>query len=110
MAACRAEDTVGRVGGDEFVVLLHGADDELAETIAGRIVATVGTLLDLDGGPRHVSVSVGQSRDGTRDSPSSVQRAKRCRQLDLTHNPLDVPRCETGTDVRCSAQVGQTST
>ena len=70
-AACRAEDTVGRVGGDEFVVLLHGADDDLADVIAQRVLDAVSEPLGIPDGPDFVSVSVGQS------------------SLD-DHNPLDV--------------------
>ena len=70
-ATCRAQDIVGRVGGDEFVILLHGADDDLAREIAERVVETVSRPLGIPGGPDSVSVSVGQS------------------SLD-DHNPLDV--------------------
>ena len=50
-ATCRADDTVGRVGGDEFVVLLHGADDELADDIAQRIREAVNRPLHIPGDP-----------------------------------------------------------
>ncbi len=70
-ATCRADDTVGRVGGDEFVVLLHGADDDVATDIAHRVREAVSAPLGIPGGPDSVSVSVGQS------------------SLD-DHNPLDV--------------------
>jgi diguanylate cyclase (GGDEF)-like protein len=60
-ASCRAEDTVGRVGGDEFVILLHGADDELASSIARRMIESVNQPLAIAGGPSYVSVSIGRA-------------------------------------------------
>jgi len=34
---CRADDIIGRVGGDEFAVLLPSASSEMAERVVGRI-------------------------------------------------------------------------
>ena len=59
LAACRAGDSVGRVGGDEFVVLLHGADQELGRRIGERIVRAVSEPLGLEVGPESVAVSIG---------------------------------------------------
>jgi len=58
--AVRPGDLVGRVGGDEFVVLLEGAGPEEARTVAERVREKVGTMPQLDGydGPA-VGASVG---------------------------------------------------
>ncbi len=53
-------DVVGRIGGEEFSVLLPGASEERAAAIAERIRSNVfETDLALAGGTRRVSVSVG---------------------------------------------------
>ena len=56
----REFDVVGRIGGEEFCVLLPGASQERAATIAERIRSNVfETDLALAGETRRVSVSVG---------------------------------------------------
>ena len=39
--ASRAGDVVGRVGGEEFVILLPGADSETAGVIAERLMDSI---------------------------------------------------------------------
>ena len=41
--ACRPTDVVARFGGDEFVVLLDGADTEVARAVGERIIDAVGS-------------------------------------------------------------------
>jgi diguanylate cyclase (GGDEF)-like protein len=49
--AVRPQDTVARVGGDEFVVLLAGLQAEAeAEAVLGRLMTEVGVEVRLDGG------------------------------------------------------------
>jgi diguanylate cyclase (GGDEF)-like protein/PAS domain S-box-containing protein len=43
----RSEDTVARMGGDEFVVLLPGADAPTGQMVAEKLLATLCTSLDL---------------------------------------------------------------
>ena len=59
-AAVRTTDTVARMGGDEFIILLpdlHGAEE--AEMIAAKIVAGAAIPIRVDEAPVSVTVSIG---------------------------------------------------
>jgi diguanylate cyclase (GGDEF)-like protein len=74
----RDDDTVARVGGDEFTLLLpdlNRADD--AAKLASKLVEAVARPFDIDGGQIHVTVSIGVSvhpDDGT-DAESLLKGA-----------------------------------
>ena len=57
-ACVRDGDTVARIGGDEFAVLLEGSD-EPPERVAERIVRELRGLADADGRPVPVTASIG---------------------------------------------------
>lgn len=58
----RKSDTVARIGGDEFVVLLTEVKaDQVAHTVAEKIVTAVAAPYDIEGKNVEVSVSVGIS-------------------------------------------------
>ncbi|MDQ1449753.1 MAG: hypothetical protein QOC79_2724, partial [Actinomycetota bacterium] len=55
----RRSDTLGRFGGDEFVVLCEDIEPELASKVAERVVAAVAMPLRIGTATLHVTVSVG---------------------------------------------------
>ena len=58
--ASRPMDTVGRLAGDEFVVLCEGLTDQaIAHRIAGRIIVALASIVDLGGLQLTASASVG---------------------------------------------------
>ncbi len=64
----RREDTVARIGGDEFVVLVpHLADQGAAERIAAKIVGALAVPIPVSGGEAQISVSVGICASADRD-------------------------------------------
>jgi diguanylate cyclase (GGDEF)-like protein/PAS domain S-box-containing protein len=58
----RDSDTVARVGGDEFILVLDniGSDDN-ATLVANKIIAALSETFDLKGQPSHVGASIGIS-------------------------------------------------
>ncbi|WP_176728529.1 putative bifunctional diguanylate cyclase/phosphodiesterase [Planobispora rosea] len=55
----RPGDSVARLGGDEFAVLLRGVSPEEADRIAGQIITTLGTPVNVEGHDLLVQASVG---------------------------------------------------
>ncbi|WP_213937362.1 sensor domain-containing diguanylate cyclase [Pseudomonas sp. dw_612] len=91
----RDTDTVARIGGDEFVVLLHSihaAED--ADSVAGKIRQVLAQPLRLDGHSLNIEPSIGAAlypEHGTeekqlfRHADEAMYAAKR-----LSHRPLEV--------------------
>lgn len=71
----REHDLVGRLGGDEFLVVSHGLRDrgEL-DAIAGRLILEVGEPLLVDGVARSVGLSVGAAMAEPGDSVGRLLR------------------------------------
>jgi len=55
----RGSDTLARVGGDEFVILLPGTDGSGADETARRLRAEIDLPFEIEGHRLHVSVSIG---------------------------------------------------
>ena len=55
----REQDCLARFGGDEFVLLVAGANRREAKALADRILALFATPLVVDGAALHVSASIG---------------------------------------------------
>jgi diguanylate cyclase (GGDEF)-like protein len=58
-SAVRARDTVARVGGDEFVLLVPGEDQAGAIAVASRLLAVIGAPFEIDGHELGISTSIG---------------------------------------------------
>lgn len=73
-AGLRASDSVYRVGGEEFLAVLPGADEERAMEIAERLRLSIRERR-LNGIGVTVSIGVAVARDGELDSDDMVARA-----------------------------------
>jgi diguanylate cyclase (GGDEF)-like protein len=69
----RQSDTVGRLGGDEFCILLDHADERSAAETAERLVDTIaGDEFFIDGMPVPLSVAIGVTVIERGDTPAAV--------------------------------------
>ncbi|MEO9651584.1 MAG: diguanylate cyclase [Roseobacter sp.] len=68
----READVVARVGGDEFVILVQGSEDnELLDRIAQRIIARLQIPIPFDGEMCRISGSVGTVVSGSYQNPTA---------------------------------------
>ena len=75
-AAVRPSDTVARIGGDEFVVLCEGMEDEsVAFGIASRVLTSVSLPLEVAGHELTLSVSVGVAFAVSQDAGELLRNA-----------------------------------
>lgn len=76
-AVARGEDTVGRLAGDEFVVICERVpDDESVREIARRIVSAVAAPVEVPGAAPRISASVGVALAGDGSIGSSALLAR----------------------------------
>ena len=83
-AAVRPHDTVGRLAGDEFVVVCEDLTDSEALDVAGRVAATVSEPIMLGGRETVITASIGiahaepgtRAEDMLRDSDVAMYGAK----------------------------------
>jgi diguanylate cyclase (GGDEF)-like protein/PAS domain S-box-containing protein len=73
----RQSDTIARMGGDEFAVLLPGSDGETARDIGRRLVASLSRPFETQGLPLQIEASVGIAMfpDDGKDATDVIQRA-----------------------------------
>jgi diguanylate cyclase (GGDEF)-like protein len=84
LVAMREGDTVGRLAGDEFVVICEGLSDEDTAAIAQRIARAIAEPMWLNGRETVITASIGiaqsecstQAEDMLRDSDVAMYRAK----------------------------------
>ncbi len=73
----REEDTVARIGGDEFIVLLRETGESSAAIVAEKLLETLGTPYDLDGHVISTQASIGISiyPDHAHDADTLIKNA-----------------------------------
>jgi len=73
--AARAEDTVARFGGDEFIILCENADEQEARIVAERVLGALARPFTQKGREFQLSASIGvRVTDRPTESPDSLLR------------------------------------
>jgi diguanylate cyclase (GGDEF)-like protein len=76
-AAIRDGDTLARLGGDEFAVIQTSVvTDSDAETLARRLIGVLEPVIELDGKPFRVGVSIGVALSDSVAAPTAQQMMK----------------------------------
>jgi diguanylate cyclase (GGDEF)-like protein len=113
-AAVRPEDFVGRIGGDEFVIVLERlTDEDDLLFVARRIAEAFDEPMTLAGHQHLISVSVGAAVGSSPDSPDEVLmradlallRAKRAGRARVEVFDSGVDRITTLADLEFEAQL-----
>jgi diguanylate cyclase (GGDEF)-like protein len=108
----RGVDTVGRLGGDEFIVLIDGESGVHPELVAERLLALVQQPFELDCSPSPICVSasiggaIGSSGTGSellRHADVALYQAKAAGK-----NRYEVFRAESETETSSRARLGLT--
>jgi diguanylate cyclase (GGDEF)-like protein/PAS domain S-box-containing protein len=73
--AVRADDTLARVGGDEFAVLCEDADPATAMAVAERLLACLGAAVEIDGQRFYVDASIGVALSPPLDADALLRSA-----------------------------------
>ncbi len=73
--ACRPEDVIARIGGDEFAILLTDTDESTARLISERLLEAIAEPLPDHLGPTTISASVGFARQNSPTDPAELLHA-----------------------------------
>jgi diguanylate cyclase (GGDEF)-like protein/PAS domain S-box-containing protein len=113
-AAVRPEDLVGRVGGDEFVVVCERlADDDDLVQLAARLAAALDEPMVVDGHLHTVTISIGAATGCAPDSADEVLmradmallRAKRLGRARVERFEPEIDRIATREDLELEDQL-----
>ena len=66
--AVRPSDTIARMGGDEFAILIDGADADVMVEVADRLLAVLNAPYHVDGQPVEITASCGLARVTSKDT------------------------------------------
>jgi GGDEF domain-containing protein len=90
----RPTDVIGRIGDDEFVVYLPGADVYAATIVAGRMLEVLDELIDVAGTQLRLGVSVGidPTVEHTLDDKLAAAATALTRAVDAGGGRIEVAR------------------